>query len=331
VHEFYRVVDATFVVDGGIVVANRGSAQVRFYDGQGRFTAALGAEGDGPGEFRRLSGVARYAGDSLVAFDPSARRATVIGAKGTPGRVVTFDLPENMNTTPVVDALYVPDSGGFFLSATVMPAAWPPRGRQRIPQLVLAMSPTGVVQDTVAGMSGFEQFGGSEGITTPPLDRRSHGAEHRDELYLCEGERPEYTAFTRDGTLKRIVRVPTLSLGVPEHVLDSIRDDLSTGSDLSREMVEGLPPTYPSCSGLLVDALGYVWLERYHPSSGTSPFGMSPEPRVWLVFSPAGEWLGELELPANFEVFEVEESRILGLARDSLEVETVQVLGLRRR
>lgn len=83
--------------------------------------------------------------------------------------------------------------------------------------------------------------------------------------------------------------------------------------------------------GLLVDALGYVWLERYHPASLMSPFGMSPEPRAWLVFSPDGEWLGQFDFPPNFEVFEVDESRVLGLARDSLEVETVQVLGLTRR
>ena len=44
-----------------------------------------------------------------------------------------------------------------------------------------------------------------------------------------------------------------------------------------------------------------------------------------------GVSLGQLVFPANFELFEVDESRIVGMAKDSMEVETVQVLRLKRR
>jgi hypothetical protein len=324
-HEFFRVEDATFGADGGIVVADRGSAQVRFYDAQGRFTAALGADGDGPGEFRRLMGVARYPGDSVVAFDPSIRRGTVISASGSLGRVVTFDVPDNTMTTPVVDDLHVPESGGFILSVTVMPAGMPSPGRMRIPQLVLETSATGALQDTVAAMSGFEQYVGSTGLIEPPHARRSHAAVHRDELYVCDGDQPEYTVVGREGAPKRVVRLPGLSLAVPQHVLDSIRDALGRKDEFLQGMAEVLLPTEPFCSGLLVDELGYVWVERFH-----HPFMMSDEPRSWIIFSPDGAWLGQLDLPANFEVLEVDESRVLGMAKDSMEVETVQVLGLNR-
>lgn len=325
-HEFYRVEDAAFIAGGGIAVANRGSAEVRLYDSAGRFIAALGTEGDGPGEFRRLTNVERYAGDSLVAFDPPARRATIMTASGALGRVVTFNLPENTMTTPVVSALYAPGSGGFLVSVTVMPSGRPSPGRVRIAQLILAMSPAGQVQDTVAGMDGFEQYVGASGISEPPLARLSHAAPHRDELHVCDGERPEYTVFARDGTVRGIVRVPTLSLDVPERVLDSIRASLQASRAGIEEMSDLVPTTYPACSSILVDPTGNVWLERYHPL-----FRMSADPRSWLVFAPDGTWLGQLDLPANFEAFEVDESRILGVAKDSLEVETVQVLRLTRR
>ncbi len=325
-HEFFRLEDATFGADGGIVVADRGSAQVRFYDAQGQFTAALGADGDGPGEFRRLNQVVRYAGDSVVAFDPSIRRGTVISGSGSLGRVVTFDVPENTMTTPVVDDIHIPESGGFILSVTVMPAGMPSPGRMRIPQLVLETSATGALQDTVAAMSGFEQYIGSTGLMEPPYARLSHAAVHRDDLYVCDGDQPEYTVLAREGTPRWVVRLPGLSLEVPQHVLDSIRDALRGKDEFLQGMADFLVPTEPFCSGLLVDALGYVWLERYH-----HPFRRSDEPRSWLVFSPGGEWLGQLDLPANFEAFEVDGSHILGMARDSMEVETVQVLGLKRR
>jgi RNA polymerase sigma factor (sigma-70 family) len=321
-HEFFRLADATFGADGGIVVADRGSAQVRFYDAQGKFTAALGTAGDGPGEFRQLNELARYAGDSVVAFDPRLRRGTVISAWGSLGRVVTFDAPNN--TMP--EEIYAPESGGFYVAAMVMPGGGLSPGRVRIAQVVLEHSATGVLMDTVAGMRGREQYVGPSGLTSPPFERWSYAAVHGGELYVCDGDRSEYRAFARDGALRRVIRLPNLSLDVPVYVLDSIRDVLTRGDEFSRGMAEVLLPTYPFCSGLLVDGLGYVWLERYHHR-----FRMSDEPRSWLVFSPDGEWLGQLDFPANFEVFEVDESRVLGMAKDSTEVQTVQVLRLRRR
>ncbi|MDP2959095.1 MAG: hypothetical protein Q8N53_21920 [Longimicrobiales bacterium] len=326
-HEFFRIEDATFGADGGIVVADRGSSQVRTYDADGRFTAALGAAGDGPGEFRQLNAVVRFAGDSVVAFDPRLRRGTVMSASGTLGRVVTFDIPYN-TITELVDHLYIRESGGFFLSVTVLPGGWPrpSPGRMRIAQLILRASATGTLQDTVVGMRGFEMYIGSDGIIQPPFPKVSLAAVHGDDLYICDGDEPEYTVHAGGETPRRAVRLPNLPLEVPEHVLDSIRDALRRKDEFLRGMAEILLPTYPFCSGLLVDALGYVWLERFH-----HPFRMSDEPRSWLIFSPDGEWLGQLDFPANFEVFEVDESRILGMARDSLEVETVQVLRLGRR
>ncbi|NJD18518.1 MAG: hypothetical protein FIA95_04450, partial [Gemmatimonadetes bacterium] len=213
-HEFYRVSGAAFTEDGGIAVANRGSAQIRVYDAGGRFTAALGVEGDGPGEFRRLSGIVRYAGDSLAAFDPSSRRATVLSTSGALGRVLTFDIPGNA-VTQELDLFSVSESAGFFVSVTVMPSGRPPGGLALFPQLVLELSPTGALLDTVTVMRGFEQYLGPTAIGTPPFARFSHAAVHRGELCVCDGVRPEYTVFARDGTKKRIVRMPGLSLDVP--------------------------------------------------------------------------------------------------------------------
>jgi hypothetical protein len=326
-HEFFRLEGATFGADGGIVVADRGSAQVRFYDAQGRFTSSVGADGDGPGEFRRLNQVARYPGDSIIAFDPSVHRGTVISASGSVGRVVTFDIPER-TITEGIDYLYVPESGGILMSVTVMPADWPrpSPGRVRIAQLILRASATGTLEDTVAGLRGFEEYIGSTGIMQPPFPKVSRAAVHGDDLYVCEGDGPEYAVRAPGETLRRIVRVPNLPLEVPGHVLDSIRDALRGKDEFLQEMAEFLVPTEPFCSGLLVDELGYVWVERFH-----HPFKMSDAPRSWLVFSPDGEWLGQLDFPANFEVFEVDDARVLGVAKDSLEVQTVQVLGLKRR
>ena len=44
------------------------------------------------------------------------------------------------------------------------------------------------------------------------------------------------------------------------------------------------------------------------------------------MFDPAGVWLGDLTLPERFELHTVGRDRLLGVTRDSLDVETVRVL-----
>jgi len=46
---------------------------------------------------------------------------------------------------------------------------------------------------------------------------------------------------------------------------------------------------------------------------------------VWLVFDPAGRLLGEVEMPAGLEVFEIGEDYVLGLVRDDLDVERLML------
>ena len=54
--------------DGRIVVANRGSSEVRMFDASGSHLVSWGGQGEGPGEFMSLSHVAPWPGDSIVAW-----------------------------------------------------------------------------------------------------------------------------------------------------------------------------------------------------------------------------------------------------------------------
>lgn len=68
-YEFYEVEDATLLKDGRLVVLDGGSHQVRYYDSNGSFLYAMGQEGEGPGDFKRLANVSTYRGDSVLVFD----------------------------------------------------------------------------------------------------------------------------------------------------------------------------------------------------------------------------------------------------------------------
>ena len=47
---------------------------------------------------------------------------------------------------------------------------------------------------------------------------------------------------------------------------------------------------------------------------------------IWTVFDSAGTWLGDLTMPERFQLHAVDGNRLLGVSRDSLETQTVQVL-----
>ena len=64
----HRVVTATRLSDGRIVIANGGSEELKYFDAQGRHLFNAGGRGDGPGELRLLSHMARLPGDSILVL-----------------------------------------------------------------------------------------------------------------------------------------------------------------------------------------------------------------------------------------------------------------------
>jgi hypothetical protein len=69
--------------DGRIVVANGGSQELRYFDGEGTFLFSVGQEGEGPGEFRRPTRVRRAGPDTLLVWDQSLRRISYLSSAGT--------------------------------------------------------------------------------------------------------------------------------------------------------------------------------------------------------------------------------------------------------
>ena len=68
-HLLHDVKRAATLSDGRIVVADGASDEVRVFDPGGAHLVSCGGEGEGPGEFDALSGVARWRGDSVAAWN----------------------------------------------------------------------------------------------------------------------------------------------------------------------------------------------------------------------------------------------------------------------
>jgi hypothetical protein len=87
---------------------------------------------------------------------------------------------------------------------------------------------------------------------------------------------------------------------------------------LAARYADQLPPY----SAITVDPTGHVWIENYrHFTEPTSE---------WAVFSPSGEWLGQVRMPDGLQVLEIGADYIIGIAVDNLGVNYVRQYELRR-
>jgi hypothetical protein len=80
---FERVVGVLITGDGGVVVADGGSREVRWYgsDGVHRFSAR--GEGSGPGEIRWLQRMVSARGDTIAIADVGQARVTMFAPDGS--------------------------------------------------------------------------------------------------------------------------------------------------------------------------------------------------------------------------------------------------------
>jgi hypothetical protein len=322
-HEFHRVQDATVLADGAIAVADGGSREVRFFSASGEFLATMGGEGEGPGEFMSLHKIDAFRGDSLLVFDNWLGRATVLNPRWDYARVITpYTNPTRVN------GLLPLDDGTLVGSIYSLDGFGETEGLVQLPFRIITLSPAGDVIDSIAVLRGFETFVFSRGDMRPLFSKTGHMSTHGHRIYLGSADSLQFDVYSSTGQLQRIVRVPGYDLRITP---DEMRDERASRTrpdspSWLKAAVARLPnPEYrPAYSALLVDTESCVWAPEFHAATELE------DPTDWQVFSPSGEWLGSVRTPARFTVFEIGEDYVLGVGRDDMDVEHVQVLRLDR-
>jgi hypothetical protein len=333
VYQLYGVRDVGSWGGVRIVVADGGSEQLRVYDARGGFVHAIGGEGEGPGEFSRLSAALLRPGDTIVALDTRQRRLTAFDGEGA--LAWSAPLPEGGSFPPTSDGF---DDGSFVLDHQG-------RGVPGVEE-----SPVGQIFETttflvrysadVVPIDTIGEFRATQGAWIPwtnnapaidldiPFGRRLRYATRGAVTYVGEGNGYEIQAFGRDGSLIRIIRRLGVDLRVTDAAVDSfwsvrMTDDPSSGEYYGRLAASTPRPEQRAPYGaLLVDSGRHLWVAHHGLDFGP--------PTVWDVFAAEGQWLGEVTVPEGFQVFEVGEDYVLGVATDDLDVEHVRMYELRR-
>ena len=313
--------------DGGIVVADLGSAGLRFFDSEGRYTGKSGRPGDGPGEFRMPRLIPYVSSDSILIFDRRHRRFTLLSVDGSSYR----SFPDN----PISKALLIGEIVGASHAGIVrigVSSAVNMNEGQHLTSTEVRWMSMDSMQDLV--VSEFQipyymthDFGYPHGLNVPFNVNPAAAIAHRG-FFVTGGDGVDVREFDSMGQLTRIMR---LSEPVRPVTADEIRAAIESeisGFTIPHDKVRAaykrvdFPDRWPTFQTLKVDRVGLLWAELYRATRN--------DPSLWMVFDSSGVAQGTVQLPADLEVHDIGRDYVLGRWRDSLRVEYVRRYRLER-
>ncbi|TVP45876.1 MAG: hypothetical protein EA350_08280 [Gemmatimonadales bacterium] len=322
-----RVAGAVRTPSGEIVIGDGFTNQVRFFDAEGRFVRAVGGAGSGPGEFEYLRELLRCGPNSIHAFDLNwqLKEFSLAGEllREVPVRVPgTIPSPYSLNCS---------------VGGAVVLAGWGDRSGPPALGFHAALSPVWLLDDLggepVAELGTFtssERIGMPTGSSPHPFGRHAVLAVGEDRVHIGTSESFEVLVFDHAAELRAIFRGPAPDLEIrPEH-LARYREEGESAENpefharMARQMAEAdMPPSFPAYDRLELDDQGHLWVREFRKPGEEGPF--------WHVFDPDGALLGRVRTPASMEILEIGADWVLGLHRDALGVESVQLHALDRR
>lgn len=342
--QLHRVQDALRLPDERIAVLNAGSREVRIYADDGTLDIAFGRQGDGPSEFAGFPyQLDLLPPDTLVIWDIRTWETSWFLADGTfvrkdPGRTeYEAHVPEGRRA----EGGYAVPGKGLLLRIHDF-GAQRPEGEVYVPSMELTFfAGDGEVRS-------LGDFGGSEQVASREPGRpisavipfASSGITafggRPARLWAGRNDRYELRQFTGDGRLERIVRADRTPRAVtPEHLdrwISGMRGAMTDGG-VQPEIIEWQVGTIerapgrefmPAFDGAHVTVDGGAWVRR---SAGADAW-VGGKPVRYDVFGPDGRWRGLAEMTRAVRPLEIGTDYVLGVRRDDLGVEFVELYEL---
>lgn len=325
---FGKVAGVLLLPDGGVVVADEHTGQVKVFDSQGRLRRSVGRTGEGPGEFRAFGTLQRLPGDSLLVYDPRLARVTVLDG----GYTVARTEPIALGSVPGIGRVHRISDGTYLVTVASLGGPDGPRGYVDLEIDVRRYDPAARRLRPVARSPGRQLFRNPRGaLVNAPVLRTASVAFHGDRVVLGNGASWMISEYAANGTLARSVRRGGIDLRLSEAryrraeqaILARFSGDAGVAQRWRRAFGEVPRPDWvPAYRRIIAAPDGGLWVEKF-TLEGEAPGG-------WSVFDPAGRYLGDTPVPAGFELLGVDEGRAYGVFRDEYGVEYVRVYALER-
>ena len=324
------------------LVYSDGTALV-FRDRHGELIRQIGRRGEGPGEFRNLSGFSESPG-GFIAWDGFLRRISRLDRSGR--YLGSATLIHDGGATTLVGAVGENALFRVTVSGFAGEGGAPPQEVRHDEEFLLVRPLDGTILGTwsvpaTARWSMRENTAAGRNGGIPVLFGRDPVvAVTGDVAYIGTTGAIDFTRIDVSGSVSRIhLRHDTIPTDPrwERYLRDSIRaeiDAITPGRLVSvdgvnrqmgwkkfrSELLEGLPArtTVPPFSDLKGDRQGRLWLREY-------PIPGRVGPATWIVVEPPSTVLGRVELPADVEVLDISHGHVVILREGALGQEILEV------
>ncbi|MEX0893697.1 MAG: 6-bladed beta-propeller, partial [Gemmatimonadota bacterium] len=315
--------------DGRIVVADNGSAELRWFDVAGRHLHTAGGRGGGPGEFTFLT-QAFTGGDSVFAMDGQYSTLSVFDPEGAFVRTFRLEWPAQFAPPP-----FARTSDGDWLAAANVGSQEVRTGLVAFRNRMYRYGAEGELLDSLfefPGGEGYLTVCGPDGSAIcnngPWFARRSARALAAGRVYLGDGA--GYDIAVHDPKSGALVgRVRRAVAATPVRAEDVTRQLEATVERYPEERQAEVRRTLgevpaadslPAYGALHADPEGNLWVERYG-----FPWD---DARVLDVFDREGRWLGQVSAPVGVTIRGIGRDYVLGMTTDELGVQRVVLYDL---
>jgi hypothetical protein len=324
-HTFHGVAGPFLLPDGGLlVVPLPGERVIRVFDDAGELVQTLGGQGEGPGEFVALA-QAWADGASVEAFDPRTRRITRFGPEGD-AEVIRIE-----GELPVQGAVPRLSDGSMALYGVSEVA---PTGTDGL--VLHHFEPSGAHRAELLRFEGMRRFTFPGGSGPDPLSPSAVLRAHGTELFVAHTTEPRIRAIEPSTGRQRVIEWDARRTRFPGDAATTARTAALAlaASDDDRLRIESRfdaltgQESVPVFADFLVDEEGFLWIRPFDPAVHSADVGglTGPGPGgVWVVLSPEGEEVGEVEIPADLEPAVILSHAVVGIRRDELGIESVRI------
>jgi len=320
----------SLAIDGRdrIYVSDFQIGEVRLFAADGSYIRTIARQGEGPGEVSQPVALAVDARDELWIVDGRNRRYTVFDSAGA--LAAEYRRDETAWGVPWRIG-FGPD--GRMYEAGSVPGAEP--GDRALALYANAVSADRLSRDGEAWVPVSEEppasfeldYGdGSRAFHPIPFHPEPRWAfDGRDGIWSGDGAHYRLVHRSLAGDTLRVVELPDRAMPIDPVARDEQLDWVSELPGRLRDQVDldRVPSTVAEFDRILVDDRGFVWV-----SAGWRPLRGSEEPTRFDIFSPDGEYLGQLAFPFHPQPLPAfRGDLVVGVTTDELDVP--QVVGYR--
>lgn len=322
---FAGVAGGALLGDGGFVVADRESRELRYFDSTGAHRRSVGGAGQGPRELVHLRFLGRIGNDTVVIADPVARKVLLFDGNGE--FVRTSYLPaEYALPFPVA----VTGLGVVSLERTQESPRPGPEGIARSAFNVLVSGWHSGHVWTVGPVPG-QEWTEAEGVSGKiPFGRDMFVAASDDHVVLATNDEYRVRVYAADGVLAHVISWDLTPVAPIEGDLEAfMSQELAPyGDEEFRERAmrwaQAVPArgTTPAFSTIVATRDGNVWVR-----DGRRPSGPTAH---WTVFDRGGRAVATVALPPDVVLLDATAELVLLAGRDGLGVEFVGMHSIAR-